>query len=119
MNLWQAGLIKKIVKSPINPILFVCTVIGLPLFVMAALTEGYKFVIFLIIAIALVIAFLIAYFYLLFNNPEYLRSERYQLQMNKIRFYGDKDNPRSIEIGNFNSLVKNPKQNLLPEEKTK
>ena len=65
----------------------------------------------------MLILFFVAYFYLLLKNPEYLRSEQYQFQMNQMRFYGDKDNPKNIEIGKTNSLIQNPEQNLLSQVK--
>lgn len=117
MNLLQSGLIKKIAKSPINPILYLCIFISIPLFYLATKTEGYMSVTFIIIATFIIILFFIAYFYLLFKNPEYLRSEQYQFQMNQMRFYGDKDNPKSIEIGTIDSLIKKPKQDSSPKAK--
>ena len=114
MNLWQTGLIKQIVKSPINPILLICIIIVPPLFILAALTESPKSITFFCVAIGLIVVFVIAYLHLLFKNPEYLRSEKYQFQMNQMR-YGDKDN-FNIETGKIDLLVKNP-NNFLPKEK--
>ena len=119
MSFLQLGqLTKKIVRSPINPILLLCIFISIPLFILATQTKGYMSITFIAIATVIIILFFIAYFYLLFKNPEYLRSEHYQFQMNQIRFhYGDKDNPKSIEINNINSLIKNPHQDRLPKVK--
>ena len=116
MNFLQEGLIKKIVKSPINPVLYLC-IISPFLFYLASKEEGYRFIIFICIACFIIILFFVAYFYLLFKKPEYLRSEQYQFQMNQMRFYGDKDNPKNIEINNTYLLIKNPKQNVLSKAK--
>ena len=115
MNFFQSDqLSKKIVKSPINPILYLCFVS--PVFIyLSTVVKGYESVILFFIGILIIIGFLVAYFYLLFTNPEYLRSERYQLQMEQMRFYGDKDNPKNIEKNDIESLIKNP--NLLSKER--
>ncbi|MDE0518789.1 MAG: hypothetical protein OXH36_04455 [Bdellovibrionales bacterium] len=116
MHFFQLGQVaKKIVKSPINHILYLCIIISLPLFYWATQTEGYISITYIVIAVILIILFSVAYFYLLFKKPEYLRSEEYQFQMNKMRlFYGHKDKPENVKIGDTDSLINNPKKNLLP-----
>jgi len=99
------------VKSAVNPSLWASVVISLPLFVLATRTSGWITVVIVIVALIPILIFAFSYLYLLFKNPEYLRSEEYQLRMNSMRLLGDKDNPLYANAGDLVSLVNNP---MLP-----
>jgi len=97
------------VKSAVNPSLWACVVISIPLFILATRTNGWISVGFFIVALIPVGVFAFSYLYLLFKNPEYLRSEEYQLRMSSMRLLGDKDNPLHAEAEDIISVVNNPK----------
>ena len=105
------------VRSAVNPSLWACAVISFPLFCLSTQVNDWRSIAFFIIGIIPVISFCFSYFYLLFKNPEYLRSEEYQLRMNSIRLLGDKDNPLRAEAGDIVSMVNNPSL-PLPEKQT-
>ena len=98
-------------KSAVNPSLWACLVISLPLFFLTANTKGALVFCFLIIACLPLIAFLISYLYLLFKNPKYLRSEKYQLRAEAMDLIGDMDNPFHADAKDIISVINNP---LLP-----
>ncbi len=97
------------VKSAVNPSLWACVVISIPLFFLASRTEGWLSVASFIVALIPVGAFAFSYLYLLFKNPEYLRSEEYQLRMNSMRLLGDKDNPLHADAEDIVSVINNPR----------
>lgn len=79
-------------ESAVNPCLWACVVISLPLFILSARTEGVKSFWFFIIGLLPVFTFVCSYVYLLLYNPKYLRSEEYQLRSEALGIFGDKDN---------------------------
>lgn len=81
------------VKAAVNPSLWACLVISLPCIYFSTKTSGWISIVCFATALLPIIAFVFSYIYLLFKNPEYLRSEEYQLRMNSLRLIGDKDNP--------------------------
>ena len=97
------------VKSAVNPSLWACVVISIPLFVLASKTGGRLSIASFIVALVPVGAFAFSYLFLLFKNPEYLRSEEYQLRMNSMRLLGDKDNPLHANAENIVSVINNPR----------
>lgn len=105
------------VKSAVNPSLWACVVISAPLFILASRTIGWLSVASFIVALIPVGAFAFSYLYLLFKNPEYLRSEEYQLRMNSMRLLGDKDNPLHADAEDIVSMINNPR--LPPPEAQK
>lgn len=96
------------VKSAVNPSLWACAVISLPLFALASKTNGWLSKASFAVGLIPVSAFIFSYIYLLFKNPEYLRSEEYQLKMNSIRLLGNKDNPLHAEAEDIVSVINNP-----------
>ena len=100
------------VKSAVNPSLWACVVISLPLFVMSTRIVGILSFAFFGIALLPVLAFIISYMYLLFKNPNYLRSEEYQLKAESLKLLGDKDNKLNAQADHVISIVTNPQ---LPE----
>ena len=97
------------VKSAVNPSLWACFVISLPLFVLASRVDGWFSVSSFIVALIPVGAFAFSYLYLLFKNTEYLRLEEYQLRMNSMRLLGDKDNPLHADAEDIVSVINNPR----------
>ena len=81
------------VNSAVNPSLWLCVVIPLPLFYLSSRSFGISAVAYFLVGLIPIILFSFSYIYLLFKNPEYLRSEDYQMRMNSIRLLGDRDNP--------------------------
>lgn len=108
-------------RSAVNPCLWACLVISLPLFGFASYTTGIKAFCYFIIALLPVATFIFSYIYLLVNNPKYLRSEEYQLKAEALNIFGDKDNPLNANADNIISVVAitNPALPALqPPEKT-
>jgi len=97
------------VQSAVNPSLWACVVISIPLFILSSKTSGWFSIVGFITALLLILVFIFSYIYLLFKNPEYLRSEGYQLKMNTMRLLGDKDNPLQANAGDIVSVMSNPK----------
>jgi threonine/homoserine/homoserine lactone efflux protein len=100
------------VKSAVNPSLWACAVISLPLFILSSKSQSIYFLMYFFIAIIPILAFVVSYIYLLFKNPEYLRSEAYQLRMNSMRLLGDRDNPLNANAKDIVAVINNP---ALPE----
>lgn len=96
------------VKSAVNPALWACLFISLPLFYLASSAKGWFSVAAFFVGVVPVAAFALSYIYLLFRNPDYLRSEEYQLRMNTMRMMGDKDNPLGTKPEHLISMVNNP-----------
>jgi hypothetical protein len=103
-------------RSAVNPCLWACLVISLPLFVLSAWTDGLKSFFFFIIALLPIAAFIFSYIYLLMVKPNYLRSEEYQLRAEALEILGDKDNSLHADAHNIVSLVgiTNPSLPALP-----
>ena len=97
------------VKSAVNPSLWACVVISTPLFILASKTVGWFSIASFAVALIPVGAFAFSYLYLLFKNPEYLRSEEYQLRMSSMRLLGDKDNPLHADAEDIVSVINNPR----------
>ena len=97
------------VKSAVNPSLWACVAISVPLFLLSSKTSGWFSIASFIVALFPVGAFTFSYLYLLFKNPEYLRSEEYQLRMSSMRLLGDKDNPLHAEAQDVVSVINNPR----------
>lgn len=96
------------VKSAVNPSLWACAVISVPLFILAS-TSGDKLVVaFFIVATIPVVSFFLSYLYLLFKNPDYLRSEDYQIRAESLKLLGSKDNPLQAGANDIVSVVTNP-----------
>jgi len=97
------------VKSAVNPSLWACAVISGPLFILADQANNWLSLAYFIVALIPVGAFAFSYLYLLLKNPEYLRSEEYQLRINSMRLLGDKDNPLHADARDIVSVINNPK----------
>lgn len=104
-------------RSAVNPSLWACLVISIPLFVLSACTTGIKAVCFFVIALFPVGAFIFSYVYLLIRNPQYLRSEEYQLRAEALGLFGDKDNPLNADAADVVSIVaiSDPSRPALPQ----
>ena len=98
-------------KSAVNPSLWACTIISLPLFVLSSYASGWVAIASFVVALLPVIAFLFGFIFLLIKNPKYLRSEEFHLRAEAINLFGDKDNPMHAEATHVVSVINNP---LLP-----
>lgn len=88
------SLVQKVaVRTAVNASLWACGVISVPLFYFTTRITGWIQIALFVVALAPVGSFVFSYFYLLFKNPEYLRSEGYQLRAQSLRLLGEKDNP--------------------------
>lgn len=105
----QKSLAKQIaVKSAVNPSVWICFVIALPLYAYAPYAEGWFGIAYFIIATILISIFAGSYIYLLVKNPDYLRSEEYQIKAESLKLFGSKDNPLDAEAGDVVAVVTNP-----------
>ena len=95
-------------KSAVNPSLWACLVVSVPLFFLATKTTGFISGFLLVIGCLPIAAFMISYLYLLFANPKYLRSEEYQLRAEAMNLFGTKDNPLSANANDVVSVINNP-----------
>ncbi|MDO8571125.1 MAG: hypothetical protein Q7R79_00410 [bacterium] len=95
-------------RSAVNPTLWACFVISLPLFLLARNSDGLFAILYFIIACLPVIAFLGSYFLFVFTNPKYLRSEEYQLRAEAMTLIGDRDNPFHGEAKDIIAVISNP-----------
>ena len=106
------------VRSAVNPSLWACAVISVPLFSFASYTDNALFrFIFCIIGLIPVILFSISYLYFMFTNPNFLRSEDFQLKAESLKLLGDKDNPLQAEASDI-VAINNPSLPLLKKTKT-
>lgn len=108
------------VKSALNPTLWLCFVISLPLlgFVFTTQKTGWLIVGGFVVACVPIAVAVFSCLYLLFKNPEYLRSEEYQLRMNTIRLLGDKDNQIQMGGEDVVALVTNPRLSPPTKDET-
>lgn len=102
-------------KSAVNPSLWACLVISLPLFYLASKTTVILATLLFIVACMPIGAFIFSYLYLLIKNPKYLRSEEYQLRAEAMDLIGDRDNPFHAEAKDVISVISNP---ALPPPKS-
>ena len=105
------------VKSAVNPSLWACAVISTPLFILANKDDNKLAIAFFIIATIPVISFFLSYVYLLFKNPDYLRSEDYQIKAESLKLLGSKDNPLQAGANDVVSVVTNPQLPTPKEQK--
>ena len=107
-------------KSAINPTLWACAVISLPLFILTATVSGWRAVAFFIVALIPPSLFLGSYIYMLCKNPKLLRSEDFHLRADAMGLFGDKDNPMQAEAAHVIAVITNPalpspdEQKLMP-----
>lgn len=95
-------------KSAVNPTLWACVVISLPLFVLTATVSGWLSIAFFVVALIPVILFLGSYLYMLFKNPKLLRSEDFHLRAEAMGLFGDKDNPLNANASDIVAVITNP-----------
>lgn len=83
---------KVIVRSSINPLLWLCGVISLPSLIILAFSNNSNVQIFLAILACLpLLAVFLAYGYFMFKNPDYLRSEKFQSQQHAMDLHDEKN----------------------------
>ncbi len=96
------------VKSAVNPTLWACVVISLPLFILGASTHGIKSFVFIGLGLIPVATFVYSYIYLLMTAPNFLRSEEYQIRAESLKLLGDKDNMLQARAGDVVAIISNP-----------
>jgi len=96
------------VKSAVNPCIWMCLVISIPLFLLSSQVDRILSLVFVFLGSLPILAFIFSFIYLLFTNPNYLRSEDYQLRAETLKIFGDKDNPFNATAGNVISVITNP-----------
>lgn len=97
------------VKSAVNPLLWAIGLIALPLFVLSTITKNNSLAIgMFVVASLIVITFIYSYCRFLHINPDYLRSEEYQLKAQSLKLLGDKDHPAEVNVSAIVTVVTNP-----------
>lgn len=95
-------------RSAVNPTLWACAVVSLPLFILCTTVSGWLSIAFFIVAITPVVLFLGSYIYMLHKNPKLLRSEDFQLRADAMGLFGDKDNPLNADASDVVAVITNP-----------
>lgn len=95
-------------KSAVNPTLWACVVVSLPLFILTTIASGWLSIAFFIVALIPVVLFLGSYVYMLFKNPKLLRSEDFHLRAEAMGLFGDKDNPLNADASDVVAVITNP-----------
>jgi hypothetical protein len=87
------GPISKInVRSAVNATLWLCGLISIPSFyIITHSTFLWIQIVFTVIGLLPIAFFVFVYTYFMFNKPEYLRSETFQIKKHFIDTLGDKD----------------------------
>jgi|GEM_PF-1577960 len=100
--------------SAVSPLLWCCGLISIPAFGCSYFASDLKSVAFFVLGFVILIAFGYAYFYLLFTNPNFLRSEGYQFKYEALSRFGDPKNPLDvntlsvISTENHDKSINNP-----------
>ena len=95
-------------RSAVNPTLWACAVVSLPLFILATLISGWMSIAFFVVALIPVVLFLGSYIYMLCKNPKLLRSEDFHLRAEAMGLFGDKDNPMNADANHVVAVITNP-----------
>jgi uncharacterized protein YqhQ len=95
-------------KSAVNPTLWACVVISLPLFVLSTWISSWLSIAFFVVGLVPVILFLGSYIYMLCKNPNLLRSEEFHLRADAIALFGDKDNMLEADAAHVVAVITNP-----------
>lgn len=104
-------------KSAVNPVLWACVVVSLPLFGLATFVSGWLTIAFFIVALIPVALFLGSYIYMLCKNPKLLRSEDFHLRADAMGLFGDKDNLLQADATHIVAMVTNPALPAPDEQK--
>jgi hypothetical protein len=94
-------------SSALNPLLWLCGLTTLAAWALAAWTGGWLQVAFFCAGTVPIICALIAYFCLLFKDPDRLQSERFQLTRQQYELIGD-DRHRGATIDAASEVISNP-----------
>ena len=95
-------------RSAVNPTLWACAVVSLPLFILTTMVSGWLSIGFFIVALIPIMLFLGSYVYMLFKNPKLLRSEDFHLRAEAMGLFGDKDNPLNADASDVVAVITNP-----------
>ncbi|MCP3733803.1 hypothetical protein M9979_02770 [Sphingomonas sp. RP10(2022)] len=81
-----------------NPSLFQCAILSLPLFILSYFSdEPYKFYFFIVACVPALIS-CVAFLYFMFSKVEVLQSEEFRLRDHALRIYGDSESS-GAELG--------------------
>ncbi len=103
-------------KSAVNPCLWLCVAISIPTFGGSYLATDWLRIGLFIVGLIPILMFIIAFSYLLFTKPEFLRSEKYHMFLETLKFFGDKDNPSYDKAVEMITLLNNPSLPPPPSE---
>lgn len=95
-------------RSAVNPTLWACAVVSLPLFILCTIVSGWLIVAFFVVAMIPVMLFLGSYVYMLRKNPKLLRSEDFHLRADAMGLFGDKDNLLNADASDVVAVITNP-----------
>lgn len=104
-------------RSAVNPTLWACAVISLPLFILTSFATGWLAIAFFVVALIPLVLFLCSYVYMLFKNPKLLRSEDFHLRAEAMGLFGDKDNPMNADANHVIAVITNPALPAPDEQK--
>jgi membrane protein YdbS with pleckstrin-like domain len=94
------------VKNALNPILWICGVVGVPSLVMIGYAPNPSWV-HITLVIAIVAVALFAYLFFLFSDPDRLQSESYQLRKQALELIEEKGSLAIIEASSI-EVISNP-----------
>ena len=94
--------------SAVNPTLWACVVISLPLFVLCTMVTGLLVIAFFLVAIIPITLFLGSYIYMLRKNPKLLRSENFHLRADAMGLFGDKDSLLNADASDVVAVITSP-----------
>ncbi len=104
-------------RSAVNPTLWACAVVSLPLFFLTTIVSGWLVIAFFVVALIPVTLFFCSYIYMLFKNPKLLRSEDFHLRAEAMGLFGDKDNPMHADATHVVAVITNPALPAANEQK--
>ena len=97
--------VKNVVESPLKYVLYI---LALAIFASIFSPLGWITIILMCFAGLLVLIAAFAYIYFSIKNPDYLRSEEYNLKKQSLEILGDKNNPLELDSTSFEEIVSNP-----------
>jgi hypothetical protein len=100
------------VRSAVNPLLWLCALISFPIFSIG-IVKGTLSWYLVITALLPIFAVLYAYFYFMRSNPDYLRSEEFQIQKKTLELIGEKGQEFPVTSSDLVEIAR-PEKNMLP-----
>lgn len=123
LNFREAGVSKAMdsvtamtVKSALNPVLWLCGIITLPVICIASFLSSPPFWLILFGATPILLA-VIGFLYLLFFDRDRLQSENYQIRKQSLELIEQKDDLQPAYANTIEAIA-NPDWTALPNEKS-